>query len=256
MSIQPKRTIQIGFSQRIQLDWLERTAQLFREGAVRNEIEENLQDYLKDSLSKGGTAKRGNREKAISILLKTWVTVPKRLESFRNDGLLIFSRTGIDAHLPIHWGMSMAVYPFFGAVARTLGRLLKLQGTATASQVQKRIKEQLGERETVARAARRILSCFRDWGVLVDTEKKGVYMSAPRNDLNDGSTNAWLAEGALVANDARALPINLFREMPEFFPFRFGQISLKDLEKSKRLSVYRHGLDEDMVALHSKNGMP
>ena len=256
MSKQPKRTMQIGFSQRIQLDWLERTARLFLEGATGKEIEDGLQDYLKDKISKGGTAKRGNREKAISILLKTWVTVPKALESFRNDGLLIFMRTGVDVHLPIHWGMSMAVYPFFSAVARTVGRLLKLQGNATASQVQKRIREQLGERETVARAARRILSCFRDWGVLDETEKKGVYKAATQKDLNDRGTNAWLAESALIASDARALPINLFREMPEFFPFRFDQISLRDLGGNKRLSVYRHGLDEDMVALHGKNGIP
>ena len=35
----------------------------------------------------------------------------------------------------------MAVYPFFGTVATVVGRLLRLQGTAGASQVQRRIRE-------------------------------------------------------------------------------------------------------------------
>jgi len=50
-----------------------------------------------------------------------------------------------------------------------------------AAQAQRRIKEQLGEREAVSRAARRVLRCFVDWGVLQDTSEKGVYQSAPFN---------------------------------------------------------------------------
>ena len=75
----------------------------------------------------------------------------------------------------VHWCMCMAVYPFFGTVAEATGRLLHLQGTAAAAQVQRRVREQLGERETVSRAARRILRALVDWGVLVETVNKGIY---------------------------------------------------------------------------------
>lgn len=62
--------MQIGFSQRVQLDWLEQTAALVLAGQTREQVETTLQERLHDKLSIGGTAQRGNREKAITILLK------------------------------------------------------------------------------------------------------------------------------------------------------------------------------------------
>src|SRR5437764_12100172 len=165
--------LQIGFSQRVQLDWLEQTAALVLAGQTREQIETALQECLRDKLSVGGAAQRGNREKAITILLKIWASVPKYLQPFRDEGLDYLQRLPHADHIALHWGMTMAVYPFFGAVAETVGRLMRLQGTCAAAQIQRRMREQLGERATVARAARRILRCFVDWGVLQETQ--GVY---------------------------------------------------------------------------------
>ena len=69
----------------------------------------------------------------------------------------------------------MAVYPFWSGVATQVGRLLRLQGSAAAAHVQRRVREQYGERETVSRAARRVLRSYLDWGVLQETGKKGIY---------------------------------------------------------------------------------
>jgi hypothetical protein len=170
--------IQIGFSQRVQLDWLEQTAALVLAGQTREQIEATLQERLRDKLSIGGTAQRGNREKAITILLKTWVSVPTWLQPFRDDGLGILRRLPPADRIAVHWGMTMAAYPFFGAVAETVGRLMRLQGTCVAAQIQRRLREQLGERDTVARAARRILRCFVDWDVLQETREKGFIKQA------------------------------------------------------------------------------
>ena len=41
---------EVGFRQRIQLDWLERTAQLYIAGQTRDEIEESLQALLQRSV--------------------------------------------------------------------------------------------------------------------------------------------------------------------------------------------------------------
>ena len=243
--------MQIGFSQRIRMEWLEQTAQLFLAGNSKEEIETALQDMLRDKLSGGGKAKRGNREKAITILMRIWVNVPKRLEPFRDDGLKLLTQLPPDRHLPVHWGMSMAVYPFFGFVAQTVGRLFTLQDTASASQVQRRIREQLGERETVARAARRLLRCFADWGVLKDTDKKGIYVAAPQQALKNRKLLGWLIEGALISNGSNALPLRSLSSSAAFFPFSLGMLNPAQLETNPRLSFFRHGLDEDMVSLSS-----
>lgn len=243
------RNIQIGFSQRIQLDWLERTAGLLLEGNTRDQIQAALLDLLRDQLSVGGTAERGNREKAITILLKIWVSVPESLGPLRNDGLEHLKRLSTDGHLPVHWGMTMAVYPFFGAVAETVGRLLRLQGSSAAAQVQRRVREQLGERETVARAARRILRCFVDWGVLQETTEKGVYQAVPVRLVQDKKLAAWLIEAALVASDADSRALKAIARSPALFPFVVGPLNINDLEGNGRLEFFRQGLNEDMVML-------
>ena len=95
-----------------------------------------------------------------------------------------------DVRLLVHWCMCMAVYPFFGTVADAVGRLLRLQGTASAAQVQRRLRERYGERETVARAARRILRAYIDWGVLQETEEKGLYRGASTHVVDKHNTRA------------------------------------------------------------------
>lgn len=45
--------------------------------AVEASICNVLQELLEDKLSVGGNAKRGNREKAIAILMKIWVRPPR-----------------------------------------------------------------------------------------------------------------------------------------------------------------------------------
>ena len=166
---------QIGFSQRVRLEWVEEAANLVLAGNDQTTINAGLQNLLKDKVSVGGEAERGNREKIISILLKMWVTVPRRLEALRDDGLQILRRLPRRDRIAVHWGMAQAAYPFWGAVASQTGRLLRLQGTTAATHVQRRVREQYGERETVSRAARRVLRSFIDWGVLSETGEKGVY---------------------------------------------------------------------------------
>ena len=74
-----RRTDQIGFSQRVRLEWLEQTANLVLAGKDKAAVNDALQDLLKDKVSVGGDAERGNREKIITILLKAWLTVPPNL---------------------------------------------------------------------------------------------------------------------------------------------------------------------------------
>lgn len=244
--------MQIGFSQRIQLDWLERTASLLLMGHMRDEIQAALQELLRDQLSVGGTALRGNREKAISILQKIWVTVPKEVEPFRDEGLSHLNRLPLTDHLPVHWGMTIVVYPFVSVVAEAVGRLLRLQGSCAAMQVQRRLREQLGERETVARAARRVIRCFIDWGVLQEIEEKGVYHAVPVRSIVDKKLAAWLIEAILRASGSTAVSLKAVVQSPALFPFVVGPLSIGDLEGHDRLEWFRQGLDEEMVMLHSR----
>jgi hypothetical protein len=246
------RKQQIGFSQRIQLEWLEFTANLVLAGHSKDKIQQELQTMLSDKLSIGGKSKRGNREKAITILMKIWLTVPKSLEPLCDDGLQLIKTLSSEYHLAIHWGMSMAVYPFFGVVAETVGRLIRLQGNVATSEVFKRIKEIYGQRDTIIRPTQRVIRCFADWGVLLDTPTKGVYIPKLSQTLDSPRLIAWLIEAQLRAKGTNSDTLNSLTRSPSLFPFNIINISASSIDNHDRISIYRHSLDEELVSLQKE----
>lgn len=244
------RAQQIGFSQRVRMEWLDETARLVMAGndvAIINAI---LQDLLKDKVSIGGTAERGNREKIITILLKVWRTTPSELDALRLDGLELLKRPSHQERMAIHWGMVMAVYPFWASVASQVGRLLRLQGSVAVLHVQRRMREQYGERETVSRAARRVLRSYVDWGVLNKSGSKGIYMRGSVTKVGDPKLVAWLIEASLHARFNGSATLRDSLENPSLFPFQLRTISADHLVSiPSRLECLRHGLDEDLVML-------
>lgn len=82
------RNGQVGFSQRVRLEWVEYTAGLVMAGRASEDIRDALRSHLRDKLSVGSDPDRGNRDEAMSILMKIWAGPPAGLASFRDEGLL------------------------------------------------------------------------------------------------------------------------------------------------------------------------
>lgn len=248
-----RRRGQIGFSQRVRLEWLEQTANLALAGNDKAAVNDALQELLKDKVSVGGQAERGNREKIITILLKVWLAVPSELESLRVNGLELLRRVPRRLHIAVHWGMVTAVYPFWSCVAVQVGRLLRLQGSAAAAHVQRRVREQYGERETVSRAARRVLRSYLDWGVLKETGEKGIYGAGPSLALDDSRLIAWLVEAFLHSRPNGSAPLKELLDSPGLFPFRLESIHAESLLRApSKIDILRHGLDNDLVMLRKQ----
>ena len=244
-----QRTTQVGISQRVRLEWLEKTANLVLAGNDKTAIEDALQEMLVDKVSIGGSSVRGNREKTITILMKTWFKVPPGLEELRDEGLDLLRFVSQGERVAIHWGMALAAYPFWGAVAARAGKLLRLQGTLTAAAVQRRMRESYGERETVARATQRVLRSFVDWEVLRDMSARGVYTQGQQHAIAADQTVAWLLEAVLRYSGGSASPRDLLNDTA-IFPFRLAQLSSTQLlDCAPRLEVHRHGLDAELLAL-------
>ena len=245
-----RRTNEIGFSQRVRLEWLEQVANLVLAGNGKSAVNDALQGLLKDKVSVGGQALRGNREKIITILMKVWFNAPPELDSLRIRGLELLKHLPRTDHLAVHWGMVMAVYPFWGHVASQVGRLLRLQGSAGAAQVQRRMREQYGERETVSRAARRILRSFLDWGVLKESDMRGTYRSGIPSAISDPRTIAWLVEAHLRTLSNGSAELSDVLDSTSLFPFKLLHLFAEQLlGNSEHLDVLRHGLDQNLVML-------
>ena len=248
-----RREAQIGFSQRIRLEWFEQTARLILAGNDKTKINDSLQDLLRDRVSVGGASIRGNREKVITILLKTWLTVPRDREMLRDEGLQIFQRLPPQNRIAVHWGMVLAAYPFWGSVAANTGRLLRLQRTAAAMHVQRRVREQYGERETASRAARRVLRSFIDWAVLNETQDKGVYEPGQQYLVEEPALIAWMIEASLYSHTNGSAAIRDLLASPSIFPFRLAHVSAERLASlSPRLEILGHGLGDDLAMLRKE----
>ena len=151
------RFTQIGIDRLVRLDWLEKVSFLALAGNDVRGVKNILQNDLRELFRSGRTDVRGSLDKTITILLKTWLTPPPLLDALCAEGLDLIKHLYQQDHLVVHWGMVTAVYPFWSGVAGHVGRLLRLQGTAAAAHVQRRTREQYGERETVSRRTRYVL---------------------------------------------------------------------------------------------------
>lgn len=237
----------IGFDRKIQLDWLDATAEWVAQGLGLSEIRSRLDQLLEGQVA--GSGHRSAREKTMTVLLHVWVVVPPALVPLRDEGLALLSKRSGRERLPLHWGMSVSTYPFFRGVAATTGRLLGLQGGAALSQITRRTEESWGERSTVTRAAQRTVRSLVDWRVLQETDERGIFAAAPRIELTNGDgIIPWLVEAAISNSGRRALPLRAAVADPAFFPFRF-HLATRELAGNARLEVYRQGLDDDIVTL-------
>jgi hypothetical protein len=239
----------IGFSQRIRLEWLEEAAELVLSGKTERQIKEALEEMLLDKLSVESLAERGNRSKAITILMKIWATPPISLRILNQEGLKLLCELPVNEHLTIHWGMCMAVYPFFGLVAETVGHLLSLQEQVSIAQIQRRLRELLGERETVERATSRVVRCFVDWGVLKDSTAKGFYQAVNRRSISNAQIISWLVEAKLLANGSKTSILASIVQSPALYPFSFTEFIPAQLEQNQRLELFTQGYNQNVVAL-------
>jgi hypothetical protein len=228
----------------------EKTASLCLADNELDSIASILKTDLRDYFNADDAVVRGSIGKVITVLLKVWGRVPAELQSLRSDGLDLLKYLPRQDHIAVHWGMIMAVYPFWASVAAQVGRLLRLQGSVAAAHVQRRAREQYGERETVSRRVRYVLRSYVDWGVLNETGTKGIYGAGLSLPVHDPRLIAWLVEASLYARPSATAQLKDLIDSPSLFPFRLQPAHAESfLTASPRIDLLRHGLDDELVML-------
>jgi len=247
------RKLQIGIDRLIRLEWLEYTSNLVIAGNDENAVKDELEQLLTAAFPSSSANTRGSLSKTLTILVKTWLRVHRDIKSLRDTGLELLQAAHKTNALAIHWGMITAAYPFWGAVAGQTGRLLRLQDNVVASQIQRRLLEQYGERETVSRRVRYVIRGFIDWGVLNETKEKGVYSQGRTYAIDDPKVISWLIEASLHARANGSAAIKELLDSPRLFPFRLAHVSAAQVVGlSSRMDLLRHGLDADLVMLREE----
>ncbi len=248
------RQKQIGIDRLIRLKWLEYTSKLVLAGNNENTVKEDLEQFLTTSFLASSKTKRGSLSKTLTILLKTWLHVHQNIHLLRDTGLELLQSANKVDHIAIHWGMIMTAYPFWSAVAGQVGRLLCLQEHVAANQIQRRIREQYGERETASRTAGRVIQAFVDWGVLNKTKEKGIYIQGRVYSIDNPRLISWLIEASLHTRSNGSAAIKDLLGNTSLFPFRLTHMPAEHLvSMSPRLDLLRHGLDDNLVMLREED---
>ena len=236
----------VGFDRKIRLAWLEAVAGWTASGMPDADIRAKL-----DLLLEGEVTGKEARKKTKTVLLRTWLLPSESLRALRDQGLSLLARTSGSERLALHWGLVCANHPVVWETASVVGRLLRLQGEVSLSQVRARIVETYGERSTVLRASQRILRSFSDWEVLEEMSARGVYRASDKQRLEDPEVIAWLIEASLIADGQETKLLPTLLSSPSLFPFDIP-LSGKDLpNSSSRIALYRQGRNEELVSLQS-----
>lgn len=231
----------VGFDRKIRLEWLDATARWTAEGRTPTETRALLGELLDGSVV-GGKAKANT----VSVLVHIWVQVPDTLVPLRDEGLRLIDGRRKHQRFPIHWGMCAATYPFFRSVASATGRLVAVQGTASLSQITRRVTQRWGERTTVIRAVQRVVRSLVLWEVLKERTERGVFAPATKLRIaGSDPVGAWLLEAMLDSRQSPQ-PLHVLRNDPTLFPFTLD-VSAKEVATRPRMEVHRQGLDEDWV---------
>jgi hypothetical protein len=234
----------IGFGKKIRAAWLD--------SALDHAAAGQPFDEVRNALGKEIAANNPGPEairKIQAALKRVWFTPPDYCLPLRNHALHLFHKNASpNTRLLLHWGMCIAAYPFIGSVAETLGRLLKLQKEARLADVERRIREQHGDRDFVSRITKYDVSSFLDWGVVAETKKRGVYQLT--KPIRPHSCElAWLVEAVLISRDKTQIPFSELCNHPALFPIALDTLNTSVLQSNPRLRIERQSLNQEYVFL-------
>lgn len=231
---------------RIDIEWLDAVASQVASGSEVQAIRAAMFDLLEGEVS-GGNRRGTACYKTIVVLLQTWINVRPDVVDMRDRAAVLLPALSPQERIALHWAMLTAAYSFFGDLAANAGRLLSLQGNFSLVQITRRMRETWGDRSTMTRATQRVIRSMVQWGVLEDTDEKGVYVKAPKPIAVQGELAELILEGFLI-QQSTTVPIRQAISHPLFFPFDIS-FQVNDLRKSCRFEVHRQGLDVDVVGL-------
>lgn len=246
-----KRHDKLGIKQTIRKHWMDHVVKMILAGLSEKEIRAELDEFLATQKQSGGTGERGKKTYGMAIsILASWFSPEKELIPFRDYALKLIRNENPRKWLPYHWAVISASYPFWFNVAKQMGRLFNLQDQITQAQVFSRLKEQYGDRETVARNSRYVIRSFVAWGVLEDSKVRGCYEQSGTMGISDLNLAILLYEAALHVDKEGKSAMGLLKNNPGFFPFQMplltgGFIS----QQSNVIDVFRCGLDDELLKL-------
>lgn len=243
------RFTKVGIQRELRIEWFDEAARLHGLGLLKSEARQEIYAYL-DGASGFETAPSEQSKTYIAnALIKSWIDPDQDLIPLRNTAGQLLQEYP-NARFAIHWSLLSAAYPFWFSVASAVGRLLNLQGQVTQLQVVSRLKEKLGDRQTVSRRARYVIRSFVAWGALKDAHARGCYVKSSPMVIADEKIAILMVESALRSTREVRCALGLLLNSPAFFPFQLPVMTGDFVsQRSDQIDVVRFGLGDELLEL-------
>jgi hypothetical protein len=235
----------IGFDRTIASEWLDATVARVMSGEAPEATRKSLWEFLEDVES--GTTNNSNRGKTLTVLTRIWISVPKKAEPLRRAALKCIASTPGEKRIGIHWAMVVGTHPFFFDVATQVGKLIKLHGQVSRSQIKRRMTETWGDRSTLERTIQHVLRSMARWGLLRAGDEHGSLMGPPHR-IEIGAELSQLLIHSVLLGHAKGQPFSVLLDHPALFPFTLN-LTHHDLTRSAFFNVQRQGDRSDFVEL-------
>ena len=237
--------IEIAFRRKVRAVWLDHGLALAAQDVPWPTAKPTLASEVAADNSGAETIR-----KALEHVRRIWFDTPPLACALRADALKHFHAD----HSPatrrlLNWGMAIAAYPFVGSVAEACGRLLKLQQEANRADIQRRLREQHGDRDFVNRITRYNISSFLDWNVIAESKKRGIYTAGKPIKATSPELVAWLAEAVLLSRRETQMKFSQLCHHPMLFAVALPALNASVLRSNPRLRVTRQSLNEEFVCL-------
>ncbi len=239
----------IGFNQTIRQSWLGFTLDLVTRGDTPRQIRHDLNQLLKDQISTKSEARRNDRDKTISIILKMWALPDPAIDGLRRRCVQFHVSHAKSDVSCINYVMALATYPFCAAVAEIMGRLFRLQGKATPVEMQRRLRERFGQRSTVVKGGRSVLKSFIDWGFIKQAKERGAYKPASKKEIADPVIANLLLEALLHSTESGSGLYSSVTRSPVLFPFNVDITHGGAHGFPSSVEVIPHGWDDFILKL-------
>ncbi len=232
----------IGFDRYVEKTWMDQVAKLVVDGNELNDVNKKLDEYL-FPLINGETSRR----KTKNILTATWAKSMAVETLYKQEGAALFVNANKEERLAIHYGMSIATYPFFMSLSKILGRLFKLQDEVNNTEFYRRVIETAGDRDSIKRAAARYLQSLIEWGVLERSGKATVKLGA-KVRIVGSDLITWLYASILFSSDRDRLSIDDITSSPCWFPFEIPH-GYFNVNEFKIIEIIHKDIRSTLIAL-------
>jgi hypothetical protein len=188
------------------------------------------------------------RKKTRTVLNRLWLEPRAEQIGFVDRGVALFQSKSSAPAAALHWGVTIATYPFFGKVAELVGRLTSLHGDCSAAELHRRMSETYGEREGTYRMTNMVLQTQADWGAIERVEKGKRLIRCPVTRIQSEDVVIWLLEASL-RYAGRPTPVTALSSAPAIYPYGSGSSLAYLVANSSHLDLKADGAGRHLVAL-------